>query len=284
MSNWLLQHLPDWLTGSRRRQLIVHAHMFKNAGTTLDWSLQRSFGEAHVDHRDDDSMRLGASYLGPYITNEPEMQALSSHWITFPVPELKRVDLHLILMFRDPIERIRSVYNFERRQIPAETPGSKKAKELSFKDYVSWQLEPMPGPVVKNFHTRCCSGDYLGEDLELLDKKARETLESTPLLGLVERYDESMVLFEERLRPHFPDLDLSYQIQNASEHETPDPARRRQQVLDELGDIAAAVLEANRYDIALYEAAKERFDRDFAGLSDRDAKLSDLRHRCDALL
>ena len=58
------------------RHVLLHAHMFKNAGTSLDASLRQSFGAAFVDHRDDESMRLGAQYLGPYIENHAEMLAL----------------------------------------------------------------------------------------------------------------------------------------------------------------------------------------------------------------
>ena len=39
------------------KQVILHGHIFKNAGTTLDWALKRSFGKAFVDHRRDDQMR-----------------------------------------------------------------------------------------------------------------------------------------------------------------------------------------------------------------------------------
>ncbi len=283
MKKRLLQALAPFLKQHAERQVIVHAHMFKNAGTTLDWSLQRSFAEHHLDHRDDDRMREGASYLGPYLSDKPELQALSSHWITFPLPTLKGIHLHLLLMFRDPIERVRSVYNFERRQQPAETPGSRKAKQLCFKDYVKWQLEPMPGPVIKNFQTRYCSGDYLGEDMALLHEKARETVARFPLAGVVDRYDESMVLFEHTLKTDFPSLDLSYRVQNSSAPQPMNFSERRQQVLEELGDVADEVIAANRYDIELYAEVLTRFEQNFAAVPDRQSKLSDLHQRCESL-
>ena len=280
----LLQKALFLLRGqSAARHVIVHAHMFKNAGTTLDWSLQRSFGEQHLDHRDDDRMREGANYLTEFLQAQPELEALSSHWITFPLPTERKLQLHLLMMFRDPIERIRSVYAFERRQEPAETPGSKKAKQLSFKDYVKWQLEPMPGPVVKNFHTRYCSGEYLGEELALLNEKARETVSNAPLLGIVERYDESMVLLEHSLKRQFPTLDLAYRVQNATRDLQQDPAVSRLQVLDELGDIADAVMAANRYDIELYADVCKQFEQAYANIPNAETKLHELRRRCALL-
>ncbi|MCZ6830438.1 MAG: hypothetical protein O7F73_12795 [Gammaproteobacteria bacterium] len=257
--------------------------MFKNAGSTFDWSLQRCLGDAFMDHRDDDAMRQGATYLEPFLREQPQLQAMSSHWITFPLPQMADLELHLTLFLRDPIERIRSVYNFERRQQPANTPGSKKAREVGFLDYVRWQLQPMPGPVVKDFHTRYCSGNYLGEDLGELYELAVATLESTPLLGLVHRYDESMVLFEYLLQEQFPQLDLAYQRQNSSVDEALTVAQRRQAVERELEPVMDEVRAANRHDLQLYKMAEARFEVALAAVPDLERRLQQLHIRNRAL-
>jgi len=264
---------------AERRPVLVHAHMFKNAGTTFDWSLQRSFSEAFLDHRDDDSMRKGAKFLGPFLRQEKELKAISSHWITFPVPELDDIDIRLALLFRDPIERIRSVYNFERRQEPAETPGAKMAKELEFVEYVKWRLQSAPGPAIKNFHTRYCSGDYFGENLEAMYEASVATIRSTPLVGLVHRYEESMVLFEHHLQQTFPDLDLSWQRKNTTEGNLPSLTERRQRVERELESIMDLVLESNRFDIQLYEEVEKQFERSLSRIPDLKLKLQDIRAR-----
>jgi len=56
----------------RPRPVLVHAHMFKNAGSTLDWSLARSFGKGFVDHREDRGMKQGAAYFGPWLQANPD--------------------------------------------------------------------------------------------------------------------------------------------------------------------------------------------------------------------
>ena len=213
----MLTRLLRVLRGSsdNSRHVLVHAHMFKNAGTTFDWSLKRSFGDAFVDHREDDLMKQGATYFGPWLTDHESCAAVSSHWITPPLPRPAGIDIWLCLLFRDPVERMRSVYQFERQQQGVETPGSIRAKQMTFREYMAWQMEPVPGPVVKNYQTRYCSGDYLGSDLPAMFERAREVVSATDLIGLVHRYDESMVLFEYRLSKVFPTLDLSYVVQNA---------------------------------------------------------------------
>jgi hypothetical protein len=258
--------------------------MFKNAGTSFDWSLRRCFGDTFVEHHDDDAMRRGADYLEPFLQDQPHIKALSSHWITFPLPTPPTLECHLAMFFRDPIERMRSVYNFERRQLPAETPGSKKAKELNFLDYMRWQLQPMPGPVVKNFHTRYCSGNYLGEDLEGMYELALATVESTPLVGLVHRYDESIVLFEYLLHEKLPGLDLAYKRQNSSDDTDSTLEQRRQAVLSELAPMETDIIEANEYDLRLYELVTSRFERALSQVPDVPARLNELARRNAMLL
>jgi hypothetical protein len=147
-----------------------------------------------------------------------------------------------------------------------------------------WQLQPMPGPVVKNFHTRYCSGNYLGEDLEELYGLALATVESTPLVGLVHRYDESIVLFEYLLHQKFPGLDLAYRRQNSSDDTDSTLQQRRQAVLSELAPVEADIIEANEYDLRLYELVVSRFDLALSQVPDVPTRLDDLARRNALLL
>lgn len=54
-------------------------HAFKNAGSTIDWALEKNFNKAFIDHRDDKNMKKGAAYLGPYLIENLNISALSSH-------------------------------------------------------------------------------------------------------------------------------------------------------------------------------------------------------------
>jgi hypothetical protein len=265
------------------RAIILHAHMFKNAGTTFDWSLQRSFKNGFLDHRDDDSMRRGADYLAPYLLGRPHIRALSSHWVSFPLPRLASLDIHLALFFRHPIERIRSVYTFERQQQGA-APGNRQARDLGFLDYVRWRLQPGVGPVIRNFHTRYCSGRYMDEDIERQYEQAIATVESTPLLGLVHRYDESMVLFEYHLQGVFPEIDLSWKLQNSSVTELAGGCDKRRTTETDLEPIMQQVIAANAYDLKLYAAAESRFEQALAEVPDLALRLQRMRSRGEALL
>jgi hypothetical protein len=260
------------------RHLLLHAHMFKNAGSTFDHSLRRSFGDAFTDHRDDDAMRRGAAYLGPYIEEHPGLRALSSHWVTFPLPALPDVVIHPVMLFRDPLERIMSVYRFERRQ-EGDAPGIRHARQRDFPGYVRWRLQPEVGPVIRNFHTRYCSGNYRGEDLDAMYAKAIETLGDATLLGLVHRYDESMAMFEYHLGHFFPGLDLSGKALNVSDHTPMDHREKRERALAELEPVMNEVVEANRYDLRLYAEVQSRFDAALRAIPDFDDRLREFRQR-----
>ncbi len=179
-------------TGSR--PVIVHCHLFKNAGSTLDWSLKRQFGAGFIDHRDDDSMRQGASFLGPYIESHTELSAISSHHVRLPLPVSEEFQILPIIALRHPIDRARSVYDFERRQ-EADTPGAIHAKKLSFADYIRWRMQPDVSPIIRNFHCSFCTSNFDSEIGE------QQYLESVALLSRITTAHHRRTLRREHASP-----------------------------------------------------------------------------------
>ena len=262
---------------ARTRTVILHAHMFKNAGTTLDWSLRRYFEDTFVDHRDDLAMRESQAYLSTYIKAHPALSALSSHWLPFPAPLMADTQTRVLMLLRDPLERSRSVYNFERAQEAANSPGNEKARSLSFENYVKWRLEPGTGPVIKNFHTRFCSGNYFGENMSKLYDQARANLDSIPLIGLVHRYSESMALFEHGLENEFRGIDLSWKTQNSTQALSVSLANRVSEIALELGNTFSALTDANKYDIMLLQHAEQLLDHRLTQIPNLDARLNSIQ-------
>ena len=187
------------------------------------------------------------------------------------------------MFFRDPIERVRSVYNFERRQQGVDSSGVRQARALDFVDYVRWRLQDGVGPVISNYHTRYCSGMYRGGDLEQMYDLAVATIESTPMVGLVHRYDESAVLFETHLQPLFPDLDLSWRVQNSGDNREMTSVEKRRAVERELEPIMEELVAANRYDLRLYALVEARFNQALAGIGDIELRRQGLRARNEML-
>jgi len=271
------------------RDIILHGHIFKNAGTTLDWSLARSFGDAFLDYREDQVMRRhGGRHLAELLTDRRDLVALSSHHLPRDIPALSGVRLHSIYLLRHPLLRIRSVYDFERVQ-QADTLGAKAAKQMSFREYVAWRMQSDTPPTIRNFQTlylakkkrsRAGSARLLPQFVDAL-----VFAQSLPVVGIVEQYDESMVLLEEKLRAQLPTLDLAYLPQNVSV--SPVAAREDGQrvalILQELGELGKTVIDSNSYDLALYQAAQESLAAATRKLPDFADKLTRFRERCRSL-
>ena len=268
------------------RHIILHGHIFKNAGTTFDWSLKKNFGKNFLDHRKDELMRKnGSAHLAQLLSDEPGLCAISSHHMTRELPELPGVSFIPVHLLRHPIERIRSVYDFERKQRGA-TPGARAAKSKSFKDYVEWRMRPDVSRTIRNYQTAYLAGhNRRSTDVNVISKHfvdAVQSVTNASLVGVVESYDESMVVLEDVLREHFPEIDLSYVAQNVSARK----ARRSgsggttEEILGELGSLQKTVIDENSFDLARYQVALARLQSRIDGTENFTEKLQDFRERC----
>jgi len=266
------------------RMIIIHNHVFKNAGSTIDWALQRNFGNAFVDHRDDKDMKRGAEYLEPYLLGNPWIKAVSTHHLSPPLPVIKGTQLLTIMMFRNPIERVTSVYNFERKQTNASTAGAKYARDHDLREYVLWRMRLDVPPTIRNFHiyrSISASVNWRKEVTEGDLISSMRFVDSVQLLGLVDRFDESMVLFEDELRPFFPNIDLSYRLQNAGQKMDVSCEKRIERLEHDIGEEAfKKLVGSNIYDIELYSYARKLFDERINNTKDMGAKLEAFRVRC----
>lgn len=157
------------------------------------------------------------------------------------------------------------------------------AKQLGFRAFIDWYLTPEAPATVRNGQAIFCAQRGLSQKSDT-GALACAMVTRNRLVGIVERYDESMVLLERHLRPHFADLDLAYIRQNVSNAgSVVSDADRRAQVLHELGDTASRYLAANALDLALYETANRLLDRRIAEIGDFAERLHDFKGRCNAL-
>ncbi|NOT13923.1 MAG: sulfotransferase family 2 domain-containing protein [Methylococcaceae bacterium] len=267
-----------------QRVVILHNHIFKNAGTTIDWALEKSFGRTFVDHRDDHQMKQGTSYLGQYLIENRHIKALSSHHLPMPLPSLANARVMMIMMLRHPIERVASVYNFEKNQLKSTTPGAIHARKLNLREYIQWRMQPEVGYTIRNFYTHKLlphkgrAKDAIGEQEMATVMHSAVAIE---LLGLVERFDESMVLFEHCLRKFFPRIDLSYKIQNVGQETSGNRLERIESIRTEVGeDIFNLLLENNRRDLDLFASVESEIDRRITKVPDFNEKLISFRARC----
>lgn len=271
------------------RHIVLHGHIFKNAGSTLDWSLQRIFGDRFLDHRQDKPMRqAGRELLAQLVEQDEQLCALSSHHMTGDLPRISGVNFICVNLLRHPLRRLRSVYDFERRQ-EGETPGARAAKQKNFRDYVAWRMQPDVARTIRNYQTLYLAGRHHPTDNAEIARHyfgvALAKIASSAFVGVVERYDESMVVLEEQLRSIFPDIDLSYVRQNVSVSPSVGQAGERivAEVMSELGDLQKQVIDENSFDLALYQSGSAALQSRIEGMENFALKLANFRQRCARL-
>lgn len=246
------------------RPVVLHFHLFKNAGTSVDEILKRNFGSAWSEVEGPNNKRLDSGPLVEFIRSHPGLKAVSSHTAVVTLPKVDDLKIIPICFIRHPIDRIRSVYDFERLQ-KATTPGSIQAKKGSFRDYVDWRLANPPSWQVCNFHAFRLKDYYKYThpmEQELVQRRGLRAGRNIPWLGLVEQFDQSMEAYAQTIREHFP----KFKTYPANANRTTAPTQSLQSNLgafqDRIGMQAYAELEEmNRLDFRIYDIVKLRFER-----------------------
>jgi hypothetical protein len=246
------------------RYIITHGHIFKNAGTTFDSALEKAFGKDFCDHRDDKAMRQGgAEYLKQFILDNPNLKAISSHHLCNPLPQSDEFKCIPVYFLRNPIERIVSVYNFERKQKSTVSLGAKMASKLSLIEYVKWRMEPDVPKVIFDYQTHYIGA--LGQkklkgvvDLKSFRNALDRLLSGEALFGVVEQFDESFEHIAEKLQTYFPETVFEFKKKNVSNSDGNNV--KFQRAIKDLTKVLPEVIERNMYDLALFRAAKSVID------------------------
>src|SRR5581483_6833001 len=98
------------------RVVLLHYHIFKNAGSTIDFALKQNFGDrlAYLHGDRFDSMVSDAEVV-EFVSRNPAIAAISSHHLRPPAPAAPSIRFLEILIVREPLDRLCSIYDFYRR-------------------------------------------------------------------------------------------------------------------------------------------------------------------------
>lgn len=239
------------------RNIIIHYHLFKNAGTSLDYILKNNFKNAWREYEIPRQKGiLDCDALTEYLKHNREVVVLSSHTARMPVPELPNTNIYPIIFIRDPIDRIRSIYQFERKQ-PEKTPGSDAAKNYDFSGYVRWRLSREGDRAIENFQTLRVSEAVSGfEGTKKLSEQERMhiAVQRLPFIGVVEHFNETIEQLQNWLSPFFSGINFSPIKLNASKDSHDSLTQRRQWIREELGnDLYEELLRVNELDLKLHK-------------------------------
>ncbi len=181
-------------------RVFVHLHIPKNAGTTLNDIFRRSFGDGFRNIH----ALYGHAYKGHWpvadfiaaVTSQPPGATLiSNHHILMPPPEAcRRHGLSFFTIIREPVERIVSLYHYERK-------WSKLAPERYCADHPS-QL-----PFEKYVEARMAMDDHLcdWQTRDLCGKAdldaAKAVLDRCDCVGVTDQFDRFLLCLRSVMHP-----------------------------------------------------------------------------------
>ena len=144
------------------------------------------------------------------------MKAVSSHQFRYPVPQAPGYIFFDLCFLRDPIDRIRSMYDyFREKPVPGE-PASDLAREQSIGGFIAGLVEHHAYRVSNVQVNMLANGIVNDPPVEADLIRATEVMLKTSFLGVVDCFHESLVAGQYFLRPVFPNLALAQQPANVS--------------------------------------------------------------------
>lgn len=185
------------------RTVILHYHLFKNAGTSVDQALAENFHEKWLTKEFPVNGDSNAPLVAEWIAQSNAV-AYSSHTAMGPLIQLPQVRVLPLLFLRDPIERIKSAYRFERSQ-KADTYGAILAKELDFEGYVRARLGKAGDRQCADFQTHRLATLVAAPGSSELER-AKLALRRLFFVGRVEDFDASMSKLMRKLKTFYPEF------------------------------------------------------------------------------
>ena len=255
------------------RFVLLHYHFFKNAGTTIEEILAHSFFEnyARLDTEDFDGA-VSKEDLISFLSRNPRTKAVSSHQFRYPVPLVPGYIFFDLCFLRNPIDRIRSMYDyFREKPVPGE-PASDLAREQSIGGFIAGLVKDHTYRVSNVQVNMLANGIVNDPPVDADLTRATEVMLKTSFLGVVDCFHESLVAGQYFLRPVFPNLALAQQAANVSGGSRMETF---QKACDP--DIYAELVRLNALDSELLNRARAEVRRRFSMVPDGPARLRELQ-------
>ncbi|RDS79296.1 hypothetical protein DWU98_18375 [Dyella monticola] len=243
------------------RPVLIHYHIFKNAGSSVDASLQQSFGNRWGTFEGTHAHAIQSSrQLGQFIAAHPHLDAISSHLARPPIPYTGCLP---VVFIRHPLLRAYSVYNFTRSD--SSQPYSDVAQYLGFSDYVAWALRKEAGSIVIRDYQVVHLSDASWRADHILEAKAQPSdLEQACKLltewgaaGVVEQFELSTQVFQGMYKRQLPDLVFLPRRENVTSKEWLLPDDQLDRLRRALGEsLYSDFMEVNQLDLALHAHAR----------------------------
>jgi hypothetical protein len=246
--------------------ILVHYHIFKNAGSSVDASLQHSFGDRWGSFEGPHAHAIQSKkQLSDFLNANSNLVAISSHLARPPLPHANCLP---VVFIRHPLLRAYSVYKFTRSD--SSQPYSDVAQDLGFPEYIAWALKKEPGSIVirdyQVVHLSDASwrgGNILDTEATAADlEQACRLLSDWGVAGVVEEFELSATVFQTMYGSHLPSLEFLPRWENATCKESVSTDERIDRLRKMLGEtLYADFVGANQLDLTLHTHARSVLSR-----------------------
>jgi hypothetical protein len=251
----------------KKRHVVVHYHLFKNAGSTIDGIFSQSLSGNEHGYIEGEHLWsiVNPDELLEFVIANPNFRVVSSHQARLPLPQHPDIVFLPVLFLRHPLDRFASVYEFERRQSPNSTsPSVAIARNGGLREFAEWTVSRNGTAVCRNFqviHLAGVQADMRYARATLEDYvRAQSALAALPFFGLVEAFDESFAAMRELLRPAIGEMRSEFTIANSSPRRNGKLEERMDNIREELGEsLYRELMEVNALDMLLYQTAHGKF-------------------------
>lgn len=257
----------------KKRNVLLHYHIFKNAGTTFERVLDENYGDRHIAFDGPFSFsNFNQDQLNTVIGRHPNAVAFSSHQIHLPAPTSLGFRPIPVVFIRHPLLRLRSIFLFERRA----ATGSAIETATDMEGFEEWVMASLKGDQswlqISNSQT-----NFLSRAYNLSPKRERKgggahfdlqlainNISLVPCLGRVEYFDIDVKSFGETLNRY--GMTFDYQQRAAENISAPDHGAPIEAQLQSIKDGVSSetwqqLRKLNDQDLSLYDIAHEMVEQ-----------------------
>ncbi len=188
---------------TNQESTLIFFHIGKTGGSTLDMLMKRNFSQDSIIHA---NIGKNPQFLDEFKClpkkRRAEIKYIGGH-IPLGLHEYLPQPSSYITLLRDPVDRVISEYYYVLRRPDHPFYSKVTSRKMSLKDYV--RCEVSPGVV--SGQTRAISGVQGVDSMtgsgpisrDILDIAKKNLIEYFMLVGLTERFDESLILLKRAL-------------------------------------------------------------------------------------
>lgn len=267
--------------GTRVRHIILHHHIFRNAGTVIERILDKNFPDAFAvlnSHNHDHTITHSDLLL--FLREHQEVRAVSSYQVRPPGPEVLDFVFFDVILLRHPLDRICVMFDGYQRDNSAEALAT-LARTSDLETFAEQLMSRYPHLVNDAQVNYLANGGRYFRPPNASDlQEAVQIMKHAALPGLTHLFDLSLATAEYYFFPAFPSIDFSYVTANPSA-----PATSYKSRLDHLRagckpSTYERLVAMNHLDLELIQAVEEEVYRRSQLIPNSEQKVANFLQRC----